>query len=461
MKLWNEKGFYRYVLALALPIMLQNGVTNFVGLLDNMMIGRVGTEQMSGVAIVNQLIFVLQVSLFGATAGPGIFTSQFHGQGNTRGMRETFRFKLLACLGFTALGIGIFLAFGDVLIRAWLHDENSRDLALTFQSAREYLRVMLFGLLPFAIKEVYASTLRESGQTVVPMKAACAAVVINLCLNYVLIFGKLGFPELGITGAAIATVISRVGECLIVALHTHRHSDRYPYIRGAYRSLHIQKELAGAMFRKGLPLLGNELLWSTSMAMLSRCYSERGLMVVAGYNISSAVTEVSSIFYIALGNATAILIGNLLGAGKTEAARRTAPRMIGFSALLCTGIGLLQIALSGVFPLLYNTSDEIRQLAKWFILIHGCMQPVYAVTNCEYFTLRSGGSVFVTLLFDSLYQWVVTVPVAAALVFWTDLPIVVVYGLVLITEGLKAVLGAIYVRMGKWIRNLAEEYGVK
>jgi len=457
-KRWNEKGFYRYVLALALPIMLQNGVTNFVGLLDNMMIGRIGTEQMSGVAIVNQLMFVFNVSLFGATAGPGIFVSQFHGRGNVRGMRETFRFKLFTCLAFCLLGAAIFVLFGDSLIRAWLHDEQSGNLELTLESARAYLRVMFFGLLPFAVKEVYASTLRETGETVVPMRAACAAVVINLGLNYLLIFGKLGLPALGVTGAAIATVISRIAECAIVAVHTHRHSDRHPYIRGVYRELYIQPELAGDAVRKGLPLMLNEILWATSMAMLSRCYSERGLMVVAGYNISSAVTEVSSVIFLAMGNATAIVIGNLLGAGETENARKTAPRMLAFDALLCTGVGLIQIALSGVFPQLYNTTEEIRTLAKWFILIHGCFQPIFAITNCEYFILRSGGTVLITLIFDSVYEWIVAVPVAALLIFRTNLPIVAVYGLVLFTEGLKAVLGGIYVHMGKWVRNLASQY---
>lgn len=458
MKLWNEKGFYRYVLALALPIMLQNGVTNFVGLLDNIMIGRIGTEQMSGVAIVNQLLFVFNLTLFGATAGPGIFTSQFHGHGSVDGVRQTFRFKLLTCMSFCAVGLAVFLGFGDSLIRAWLHDTGTGDLELTFESARAYLLVMLPGLLPFALKEVYASTLRETGETVVPMRAALAAVVINLALNYVLIFGKLGLPALGVAGAAIATVVSRVAECVIVVVYTHRRSASHPYIQGAYRSLRIRRELAADIVRKGLPLLFNELLWSTSMAMLSRCYSERGLDVVAGYNISTAVTNVSCVCFLALGQATAIIIGNLLGAGKTEDARRTAPKMTAFSTAVCAGVGLVQIALSGVFPLLYNTTDAIRDLGRWFILIHGCYQPIFAITNCEYFTLRSGGSVLITFFFDSIYEWIAAVPVAAALVFGTNLPVTVIFALVLLCEALKAVLGWIYVRQGEWVRNLAGQY---
>ncbi len=454
MKRWNEKGFYRYVLALALPIMLQNGITNLVGLLDNMMIGRIGTEQMSGVSIVNQLLLVYNLAIFGATAGPGIFMSQFHGSGDAEGMRYTFRFKLLACLFMWAAGTAVLLLFGTPLAQAWIHGDGVDDTALTLRSAEEYLRVMLFGLLPFAVKELYASTLRENGETVVPMQASVAAVLINLGLNYVLIFGKLGAPVLGVTGAAIATVISRFAECAIVMLHTHRHADRYPFIRGVYASLRIPGVLTGEMLRKSLPLVLNELLWATSQTMVSRCFAERGLQVVAAYNISSAVTGVSSAIFLAFGSAAAILMGNLLGAGALDDARKTAPRIIRFSALVCAAVGLLQIGLSGLFPQLYNTSADIRDLARWFILINGCFQPFFAVSNSAYFTLRAGGSVFITMVFDSAYEWLVATPAAAALAFLTSCPILGIYLAVLLTQAFKAVLGIVYVRRGKWVRNL-------
>ena len=264
------------------------------------------------------------------------------------------------------------------------------------------------------------------------MQASVAAVLINLGLNYVLIFGKLGAPVLGVTGAAIATVISRFAECAIVMLHTHRHADRYPFIRGVYASLRIPGVLTGEMLRKSLPLVLNELLWATSQTMVSRCFAERGLQVVAAYNISSAVTGVSSAIFLAFGSAAAILMGNLLGAGALDDARKTAPRIIRFSALVCAAVGLLQIGLSGLFPQLYNTSADIRDLARWFILINGCFQPFFAVSNSAYFTLRAGGSVFITMVFDSAYEWLVATPVAAALAFLTSCPILGIYLAVLL-----------------------------
>lgn len=451
--------FYRYVLALAIPIMLQNGVTNFVGLLDNIMIGRIGTEQMSGVAIVNQLLFVINMTLFGSTAGPGIYISQFRGSGNEEGERQAFRLKLLTCLTVCILGCGILTLLRGPLIGAWLHDSGSGNLDLTRRSAEEYFSIILWGVLPFSIKEAYATTLRETGETVVPMKAAFTAVFVNLGLNYVLIYGKLGLPAMGVRGAALATVIARAVECVVVVLWTHRHKDGHcRYIRGAYRSLYIRKELAADILRKGLPLTFNEVCWACAKAMLSRCYSERGLEAVAAYNISTAVCDVTSVVFVALGVVTAIVMGNMLGAGKTEEARKTAPKLILFNACLSACIGLLQMSLSGLFPQLYNTTDDIRHIASQIIFWNGCLQPIFAICICEYYTLRSGGNVMVTLIFDSAYEWGVAVPLAALLVFRTGIPLVLIYAIVNAAQISKVIFGAILVKKGKWVKNLAAQY---
>ena len=147
-KLWDRK-FFLFVLGIAVPIMVQNAITNFVALLDNIMIGQLGTEEMSGVAIINQLLFVFNVTLFGACAGAGIFTSQFHGSGNPDGVRQTFRYKLLLGGILLAASLLVLCLWGTPLIQAWLHQSSSTgDLALTLSSAQGYLKIMLWGLLP-------------------------------------------------------------------------------------------------------------------------------------------------------------------------------------------------------------------------------------------------------------------------------------------------------------------------
>ena len=270
----GDRAFYRRVLSFIIPILIQNGITNLVSLLDNIMVGTVGSLPMSGVSITNQLLFVFNLSIFGANAGAGIFCAQFHGSGDVDKVRQAFRFKVLSNLLLTAVGMGIFLTLKTPLINLYLQGEGSpADAAATLGYSLDYLHVMLWGMLPFALTNVYASTLRETGKTFVPMLAGIIAVFVNLILNYVLIFGHLGAPAMGVQGAAVATVISRFVELAIVVLWTHLHSAENAYIRGVFRSFHISGQLVGNILRKGTPLLINEFMWGSGTAMLMQCYS--------------------------------------------------------------------------------------------------------------------------------------------------------------------------------------------
>ena len=454
----GDRGLYRRFFAIAIPIIIQQGIANFVSLLDNIMVGQVGTLSMSGVSIVNNLIFVFNLCIFGASAGAGIFTAQFHGSGNQEGIRHTFRFKFLICTALSALGIGLFLLAGRPLIGLYLTGEGSAaDAAATLDYGLEYLTVMLFGLVPFALTNVYSSTLRETGKTLVPMVGGIVAVFVNLCLNYVLIFGHFGAPELGVKGAAIATVISRYVELLIVAGWTHLHGSQCPFIRGAYRSLYIPGRLLKAIAVKGLPLLVNEFLWSSGMAIMNQCYSTCGLDVVPAMNISSTLFNLGSVAFLSLGNAVGIIMGQMLGAGSRETEVRSANRqLIAVSVLSGLVFGGLMAAASAAFPLLYNTTDDVRQLATVLICVSAVMMPFNSYTNATYFTLRSGGQTLVTFLFDSCFVWCLCVPLAFALSRFTAMTIVPLYIICQATELIKCILGAVMLRQGKWIQNLTQ-----
>lgn len=318
-KFIGDKAFYKMVLAVAVPIMIQNGITNFVGLLDNIMVGQVGTEQMSGVAIVNQLLMVYNLCIFGGLAGAGIFTAQYFGQKDDEGIRHTFRYKFWMALLLTTGAIVLLGSLGENLIQMYLSgSSDGGDLAAALHYGKNYLQVMFIGLPAFMLVQIYVSTLRECGETVVPMKAGIAAVFVNLCLNYLLIYGKLGLPALGVVGAAVATVVSRYVEAAIVIAWTHRHKEKNPYIVGIYKTLKVPKHLVGKFFIKGAPLLINETLWSSGMAMLTQCYSVRGLSVIAGLNIANTINNVFNVVFIAMGDAVAIIIGQLLGSRQNE-----------------------------------------------------------------------------------------------------------------------------------------------
>ena len=454
----RNKALFKSVLLIALPIMVQNGFTNFVSLLDNIMVGRLGTEPMSGVAIVNQILFVYNLCIFGATSGAGIFTSQFVGKADVEGIRNTFRFKLLLGMALTLAAVLIIVLSGSNLIMFFLNDANDGgDLSLALSNAETYMRIMLLGLPAFCVVQSYSSTLRECGQTLVPMKAGVAAVLVNLVFNYLLIYGKLGFPQLGVSGAAIATVLSRYVEALIVVLWTHRHTDQQPFAKGLYRTLLVPRTLVSRITRKGLILLVNETLWAVGLTLVSQCYSMRGLNAVAGVNIANTLNNLFKVVFLAFGSSVGIIIGQMLGAGEMEKAKETDRKIIMFSVFVSSIVGLLMVSLAWIFPKLYNTSDAARAIATSLIVVQGICLPMDAYKNATYFTLRSGGRTFITFMFDGFSVIALNYPIAYFLSRFTSLGVLWIFICVQFGSLVHCIVGTILVHKGVWLRNIVSE----
>lgn len=456
-KLIGDKRFYKMVLLIAVPIMIQNGITNFVSLLDNIMVGQVGTEQMTGVAIVNQLIFVYNLCIFGGVSGAGIFTAQFFGQKDDEGVANTFRFKLWMAAILTGITILILVVFGEPLIQMYLNgNQDGGDTAAALFYGKKYLWIMLAGLPAFMVVQVYASTLRECGSTITPMKAGITAVIVNLVFNYLLIYGKFGFPELGVAGAAVATVLSRYVEAIIVVSWTHAHKEQNTYIKGLYRTMKIPVNLVKRILIKGTPLLLNETMWAAGMALLLQCYSVRGMNVVAGMNISNTISNLFNVVFIALGDSVAIVVGQLLGAGKMEEAKDTDRKMIVFSVMCCIVVAMVMLVIAPLFPQLYNTNPASRELAKYFIMVTAVFMPQQAFLHAAYFTLRSGGKTIVTFFFDSVFICCISVPIAYILGHFTELYVVYIFIAVQMADIIKCIIGFVLVKKGVWLQNIVE-----
>lgn len=454
-RMFGDRDFYAQVVAVVVPIIIQNTVSNVVSLLDNVMVGRVGTLQMSAVAIVNQLLFVFNLCIFGGLAGAGIFATQYAGAHDDKGVRDCFRVKWMIALSMLACALIVLIAFPKRLIGMYLAQETAQaDAAATLGFGMDYLTVMLWGLLPFGVSQVYASTLREVGETRLPMFASVAAILVNLVFNYFLIFGKCGFPELGVTGAAIATVLSRYVETAVIMVYTHMKSHHFGFIRGAYRSLRVPKPLMISILRRGTPLLVNEFLWSSGMAVLLQCYSVRGLDVVAACNIATTVSNLFKVVFLSMGNAVAIMVGQALGANDIERAKNCTWRLM----TLSVGSNLIMATLLALFapaiPNIYNTEPHVRQIATQLIYVVAVMMPAYSFSHCCYFTLRSGGKTIITFLFDSVFTWCVNVPAAWLLAYKTGLGIVPLYFGVQALEMVKVVVGFVLVKKGVWIHNI-------
>ena len=454
-KLFGDKAFYRMVLAIAVPVMVQSGITQFVSLLDNLMVGRIGTEEFGGVAIANQLIFVFNLCIFGGLSGAGIFSAQFSGKNDVDGMRHVLRFKLYFVIAASVLGILILHFFGSPLISLFLHEGSEEgDLVKTLNFGLDYLKIMLIGLPMYAVSQCYASSLKETGETFIPMIGSGTAVLVNLAFNYILIFGKFGFPVMGVKGAAIATVLSRVVELAIIAIWAHTHTKRFGFFSKLYSSFRVPKALTFDIIKKGSPLMFNELLWSMGMSTLTACYSMRGLATVNALNISSTVSNLFNVVFMAIGSSIAIIVGNLLGAGKFEEARDTDRKIITMSVLGCFIFGSLLAVSAKYIPNLYETTDEVKSLATSFLLICAVSMPFNAFTHGCYFTLRSGGQTKITMAFDSCFVWVICIPLAYCLANFTSIPIIPMFIICTATELIKCVIGYFFVKSDRWVKNI-------
>ena len=456
----GDKAFYKYVLGLAVPMIIQNFITNFVQMLDNLMVGNLGTAEMSGVSVANQLFFVFNLALFGMVSGAGIFGAQYAGNNDEKGLRNAFQLKIVFGVAMTFLFCWLFAVKNEALIGLYLTgDGDPTILSDTLSFAKEYMIIMLIGLYPYAISMSYASTLRETGETKVPMIASFAAVAFNLVFDFILIFGKFGAPKFGVSGAAIATVGARFLEMIILIIWTNRNKNNglISFIKGAFSSFDIPKDLITGVLVKGTPLMLNELLWSSGITRLAQLYSKRGLDIVAAQSISNTYFNLFSVVFISMGGAIGIIIGQKLGAGDTEDIMDVDKKLIAFSFFMSLLTAALFIGTSFFVPELYNTTEEVKHIATLLMIIAAFGMPGDAITNGTYFTIRSGGNTFITFLMDSGFVWAICVTSATLLVGHTALSIFVIYFINQLYNYLKGGIGVILVKKGIWINNIIEE----
>lgn len=457
-KFIGSKAFYAALVSLVLPLVIQQGITNFVNFLDNIMVGALCTESISGVAIVNQLIFVFQLSIFGALSGASIYSAQYAGVNDTQGLRYTFRFKLILGLAITTVALLVFGFFGDRLIALYIHStaDNTTSSALTTSEAKGYITIALWGLLPFMISQCFGSTLREMAETKAPMRASVASIVVNFILNYTLIYGKFGFPNMGVRGAALATVIARLVETGYLIIYTYKNKEKHPFIKGALKSPYIPGVLVKKISITGTPLLLNESLWSAGTALINQCYSVRGLQVVAAINIATTVWQLFAVIMFAMGNAISILAGQKLGAGDIRGAREDNTKLIFANVVLHVFIGLLIIACSGFIPQIYNVGEDVRIMTSRMLVVAGCVLWLNSFTHAAYFTIRSGGRTIITMLFDSVFTWVIALPLAYVLCYLTSLDIVLIYFCLQLCDTLKICIALPLLIKGTWARNVID-----
>lgn len=453
-KLIGTRMFYRRILAVVLPILIQNLITNVVNLLDNIMVGQVGTEAMSGVAIINQLIFVYNLGIFGLLSGIGIFTAQYFGKRDEQGIRNTFVLKAWASAVYFIAALLICRFLGPAMINSFLHESGSGiDAAAIFAYSEKYLWIIMIGLVPFTVSLVYSSTLRELQEANIPMIAGIAAVFVNLVFNYILIYGHFGAPALGVIGAAIATNISRFTELAIIAVWVYTHKDGLAFMKPG-----LKADISFSYIKKvaltSAPLFFNEFLWASGITLQNRIISNRGLEVVPAINIASTVGNLCNTFYLSIGISLGIIVGSILGRGDSEEAVDTDRKMMFMSFCTATVIGIISFAFAPLIADIYNTSPDVKALAAAFIRIVAVYIPMEAIINASYFTIRCGGKTLITFLFDSVFNWCVVIPVALITVNLLPIPVTACYAVICGSSVIKLIVGLILVKKKIWINRL-------
>lgn len=465
-KFIGTKAFYRSVLVILLPLVIQQGISSAVNLLDNLMVGSLGEESLSAVSVVNQILMVFNLTIFGGLSGVSIFGAQFAGKADVDGMRQAFRAKLYFILAVVTIGVLLLGWGGEGFINLFLAGEvDASRAALALSEALDYLHIMLWGLLPFALVQAYAGSMREMGKTVATMAGSIIAILTNLVLNFLLIypvrelnvFGAsftMWGAGMGVRGAAVATVISRFVEMAFVLTYAHLHQSRYIFLKGAFRNGYVPLHLLKRIAVTGTPLMLNEVLWSLGMTFINQCYSTRGMTALAALNITSTAWNLFCIIMFAMGNAVSIMVGQCLGQGDKAAARDTDNKLLFITVVSHLLLGGLLCLCAGIIPTWFDVTEETRRLAHQTLIIAGAALPIHAFLHATYFTIRSGGKTFITFLFDSVYTWCVPAVLAFCLSRLTDVSVVVIYFAIQFIDVIKLVIGLLMLRSDFWANDI-------
>jgi len=442
-----DRAFLKKISSIGLPIAAQFFITSAVNLIDVVMLGRLGEDAVAASGAVNQIFFILNLVCFGINSGASVFLSQFWGTRDLRNVRRTVGMMYLLGL----IGAVIFTVAACViprqLVSLYVHEPQVIKLA------EDYLAIIAFTFIVSAASFALSTACRCTGNVRLPMRASFLAILVNVVGNSLLIFGLLGFPALGVRGAAIATAISRAAEFLMLVLTVYRH--KLPPAATLRELFAFDRPFLRHYVRTTWPVLLNETLWSVGVSLYSVAFGQLGTAALAAVQISNTIVQLLTVFSRGFSNATGIIIGNQIGAGEEEEAKHTARRILWLMPLMGAVICAVTIAVSPLFLLLYNVSAETLTLAREVIVVQSAGMILKSLTMVLIVGIcRSGGDTLFACVADVGSVWLGGVPMGF-LGVWLGLPLWGVSVCVLAEEVLKIAVALPRVLSGKWVRNVA------
>lgn len=446
---WKDQSFYKIMLSIALPIALQNLISSSLNMVDTVMIGRLGEIEIAAVGLANQYFFIFVLLLFGINSGAAIFTAQFWGKNDIPNIKRIMGVTLL-------LGGGLSIGFASVaffnpsfIIRIFTDDIQVIELG------SQYLKVVSLSYFITAISFSYSFTARSIGQAKLPMVVSIISLLSNTVFNYILIFGNFGFPQMGVAGAALATLISRGIEAVL--LLGMIYGQRMVIAARLKELFNIPYSLFIKYLKTGLPVILNEGFWSLGMTMYSIAYARISTEAIASVQIANTVQGIFMVVAMGLGNSSAVMIGNIIGAKEEEKAVEYAIRFAILGPLIGVVIGILLFISAPLILSFYNISEVVYENAKYILMV------ISFFISAKIFNtiliigiLRSGGDTTFSLILEMSSVWLFGVPLAFLGAHVLQLPIYWVVAMVSCEEIVKAAFGIPRVISKKWVKNVVE-----
>lgn len=447
----RDKRFYRLLFSIALPIAVQNLITFMVSMVDTLMVGALGEIQLSAVSIANNLFFVLTILMFGLAGGSNIMISQYWGKGNVKTIHKILAIMYRVCLLITGIFIFIALFLPKYFMGIFTTDKAVIDFGAS------YLRIVCIGYLFYSITNCTIMMLRSVKTVSISIIVYTASLVVNSMLNWILIFGNLGAPELGIRGAAIATVCARITEFSIVLVFMFIYERKIGL--KLEHLLKLDKEILKDYVGLCTPVLCNELLWAIGASMISVIVGRMGTEVVAANSINGVAHQFVTVFIFGMSNATAVIIGNTIGEGKKEKAKEYAYSIGIFSVVMGCISGLMILLIKPFVVNFYNVSYSTKLIAMEIMPVtSGIIVFQSLASNFMMGVLRGGGDAKFVLINDLIFMWLVAIPGGFFVAFVLELPVALVFLVIKCDEILKSLTSVYRVISGKWVNDVTKDY---
>lgn len=440
-------NFVVLLLNLSIPVIFQNFMGAGLNLIDNIMIGQLGDHEIAAVGLANQIYFIFALFILGINSGSSIFYSQFWGKNDIKNIRRILGLSLIIVFSTSVVIITGLTLFPSFIMSIFSNDKQ----VIVYGSA--YLRITVISYLFYGISSLYETCLRNTRHPKIPMYINLIGILINIALNYILIFGKFGAPPMGVTGAAIATTIARFFQCFLIILIVYTH--KWASSAKLTEMLDFNKNLIKRFFSQSSLLIFKDISWGVGIAILAGIYSRLGTSVIAAVNILNSIQHLTAVFFIGFSSACQIILGNLIGAEKHKLAYIYAKRFIIIAILagLITSLILYSCRYYILIP--YKMSDTVINYLLQLIIVYSFFIPVIMTNMLSVVgILRSGGDTIICIFMDLVALYIISIPVTLFSAFYLQLPIVFIFALSQGQEVIKIVFLFYRFISKKWIKNL-------